>query len=190
MATRPVHSHLAQSLILDWSDGALSSVGVVRHARAARRDGNQVPMLNGVASLGSSNYNNCYREFKDEIIVKGGIYAQMTSLPGPIFNHCVLPSIILRILSQRPSSFRNYLGAERSIVRQFWTSLFSTPQGMEFKRLHPQLRDKTIAELESKFPLRVHEDAGPFSKSMSVDLICWSSLLGLGTELHTKYDAI
>ena len=58
------------------------------------------------------------------------------------------------------------------------------------KRLHPHLRNKTIAELETRIPLRVHEDAGPFAKARSADLMCWSSMNGVGSELEVKYHAI
>ena len=48
----------------------------------------------------------------------------------------------------------------------------------------------TIEELSTRFPIRVHEDAGPFSKNLSMDVLSWSSVNGRGTEAEVKYSTI
>ena len=165
-----MHSHLVQSLLLDWADGVSSSVGIVRCARGAVRDGLSIPMLTRLANHGTVEYQNVFREFRKSVIERSGIEASVTPVNGKSIRHMILPSTVLKILNQRPSQMRLRLGADRQRLKEFWTNLFSTKEGMELKRLHPHLRNKTIAELSTRIPVRVHEDAGPYSNRVALTL--------------------
>ena len=187
MVNRAVHSHLGQTILLEWSEGCISSVGLVRICRAAKRDGNEIPMLLKLANLGSDSYSNVLTRFKTHILEKGGILDMITPLDGNQYSGCVLPSTIIKMLRSNPQRMRLRLGLDKANLRQFWTQLFSSEQGMEFKRLHPFLRNRTIADLEHCAPCRMHEDAAPCSKSKSINILSWSSMEGVGTELETKY---
>ena len=71
--------------------------------------------------------------------------------------------------------------------RFFWPRLFESSAGQELRNSHPGLRHKTPAELECTVPCVLHQDAGPFSKRRSTVLVSWSSILGFGTDITTKY---
>ena len=187
MVNRCVHSHLGQAILLEWSDGHISSTGLVRICRAAKRDGNEIPMLLKLANLGSHSYSNVLTRFKTHILEKGGIHDMITPLDGNQYSCCVLPSTIIKMMRSNPQRMRLRLGLDKANVRQFWNNLFSTEQGMELKRLHPFLRNRTIAELEHCAPCRLHEDGAPCSKSKSINILSWSAMEGIGTELEVKY---
>ena len=187
MVNRAVHSHLSQAVLLEWSDGSISSVGLVRISRAARRDGNEIPMLLKLANLGSENYSNVLTRFKSHILEKGGISDMISPIEGNQCSHGVLPSTIIKMMRSNPQRMRLRLGLDKTKLREFWTGLFSTKEGMEFKRLHPFLRNATIADLETCGPLRLHEDGAPCSKIKSINILSWSAIEGVGTELETKY---
>lgn len=153
--------------------------------RDGRRDGIRHPMLDRIADCGSDNYNNCYKEFKD-LLRRAGVIDQITDLTGPCFSHCVLPSTVIKLIARNPAEFRLRLAPSKEKIHEFWQHFFSTDDGQHYKALHPHLRNKTVAELSTRFPVVVHEDAGPFTKLKSMDVVSWSSLHGRGTELETK----
>ena len=187
MASRSVHSHTAETLLLDWSN--ITAVALARLARACRRDGVQIPMLNKLADIGTEDYLNCYKGLKT-IMRQGGILGQLTSLRDSLYTHCLLPSIVFRLIAGTPRLFRIRLGANKNDLRTFWTNLFSIPECIALRNLHPHLKNKTMNELSRMLPLRIHEDAGPFTKTKGMNLISWSSLLARGTELESKYHTI
>ena len=61
---------------------------------------------------------------------------------------------------------------------------------MQYKQVHPFLKNATAQSLKNKFAIRIHQDAGPFTKVLSVDVISWSSMHATGSELETKYAAL
>ena len=52
---------------------------------------------------------------------------------------------------------------------------------------HPSLRNKTAYDLRHSTPLILHEDAGPFSKRGSCNILQWGSLLGIGSDLDIRF---
>ena len=92
------------------------------------------------------------------------------------------------MLQNNEAKFKAHIvGGHVDKIQEFWEGLFSSPQGAELRRLHPNLRDKSPADLRYAIPLRLHEDAGPFSKGGSVNVISWSPLLAKGKELECKF---
>ena len=188
MVPREIHSHLAYTALLGWADGTFSCVQMVNLCRSGTRDGLSIPMLEKLANLGNAELdNNVVRPFKAEVLRKGGVYSRITPLSGPYFKHCILPSTYFKFIAQYPHQFKTRLAPSSEACTDFWRGLFSSPEGMEFKSLHPHLRGKTLAQLAHSIPLRIHEDAGPFTKTKSMDVVSFSSMLGRGTELQTKY---
>ena len=190
MAERSPISHLAVEGLLDWSDGQISSVALVRLCRAARRDGVDIPMLVKLANCGSANLTHCYEQLKDLVLIGSGINDLLTPLSGPLYSWCIRPTTIFKMISKYPRQFKLQIAPSAESCKAFWRDLFSTPEGMELKRLHPQLRHRTLDELQYIAPLRMHEDQGPFSKSKGMNIISWSSLLGRGMEKTSKYQAL
>ena len=146
-------------------------------------------MVDKLADCGTADYLNCYKGLKT-LLEKGGIFAMLTKLNGPLYKDALLPSSVFKLLASHPDQFRTRLGADVHTVTEFWRNLFSSKRGMEFKATHPILRNMTIQQLSTMIPLRLHEDAGPFTKMKGVNLISWSSLLGRGTELESKHQTI
>ena len=84
----------------------------------------------------------------------------------------VPPHIIFQqIVRRNRVRFKRHFGADENIIEQFWQGLFLSQDGRELRRLHPQLRNRDPYELRHHIPLILHEDAGPFSKRKSVDLV-------------------
>ena len=184
---RDIHSHLAYTALLGWADGNLSCVGMVRLCRSGARDGLRIPMLDTLANLANDEMTNVVRKLKTDVLKRAGVYARITPLTGPHFKHCVLPSTTFKFLASYPQQFKLRMAANAEACTNFWRGLFSSEEGMDLKQLHPHLRGKTLAQLSHHIPLRIHEDAGPFTKIKSVNVLSCSSLLGKGTELESKY---
>ena len=181
MVPRGIHSHLGYTSLLGWADGTLSCVAMAHLCKPGQRDGLQIPMLDKLANLANSEVdNNIVSNFKREILTKGGVYTRITQVDGPYFKHCILPSTIFKFIAQFPQQFKLRLGGVAEACTTFWRGLFSSVDGMKFKDLHPHLRGKTLAQLAHCIPLRVHEDAGPFTKTSSMNVVGWSSMLGRG----------
>ena len=168
MVQRDVHSHLAFNALLNWGDGLTSCLNAVRQCRAGQRDGLDIPMNNKIANLGGPDFENVQKQFKAEVLEKGGAYSRITPVEGSHFKDVILPSTTFRLLGENPRKFRQHMAPSSAACTQFWRNLFSTQEGLEFKRLHPHLKDKSLADLAHTVPFRVHEDAGPFTKLKSM----------------------
>ena len=54
--------------------------------------------------------------------------------------------------------------------------------------LHPHLRGRSLESLTHTIPLLIHQDAGPYTVTRkSADLVFYSSLLALGSDLETHF---
>ena len=144
-------------------------------------------MLHRLANLGGEDLNNASAQFKTEVLQKGGVYDKITEVAGSVIKQCILPSTVFQFVAQFPRQFRLRMASSKDACIDFWRNLFSTPEGMEMKQLHRHLKNKTLAQLARTIPVRLHEDAGPFTKTKSMNVISWSSLLGRGSDLESKY---
>ena len=109
------------------------------------------------------------------------------SLTGPLYKTCILPSTIIKMISQSDQQFRMRLAPSKREVQEFWETFLSTPEGQAYREVHPVLSRKTTQELATLVPIRLHEDSGPYSKTHGVNIISWSSLFGQGSEKETKF---
>ena len=178
-------SFLGEAVLLDYCDGVIQAVGVVRYARHAQRDGLSLQMIDRFANCGGSTFENCARDLK-EVLRSAGSEEFVTELGGPIYKFGILPSNVIKLIGRTPGQFKKRLAPSADAMQLFWEDFFSSETGMAYKNLHPFLRNATAQQLRSKFPMRIHQDAGPFSKNLSVDCIGWSSLYGEGNEMETK----
>ena len=102
--------------------------------------------------------------------------------------HHLRPSELLRLLhSHNRRKFGHIFGTDRAALKSFWEGLFGSPDGQYFKRLHPTLRDKSPKELDTSIPFVAHEDAAPFSKKLSVNLLQWGPLLVRGSDIESRF---
>ena len=106
-----------------------------------------------------------------------------------LVSHCIKPSTVFQqLLQNNEAKFKAHIvGGHVDKIQEFWEGLFSSPQGAELRRLHPNLRDKSPADLRYAIPLRLHEDDGPFSQGGTVNVVSWSPLLAKGKELECKF---
>ncbi len=72
-------------------------------------------------------------------------------------------------------------------LQKFWADLSSSPEGRDYRNIHPFLQGRPPAQLRFSLPCTLHEDAGTYSKTKSCNIVSWSSILGLGTEAEIKH---
>ena len=186
---RTCRSHLGEAVLMEWSDGAISAKGVSRVSRSAKRDGLNIKMIDLLAQLGSDNFANASRDLFT-LLEHSGVASNITETGGEVFKHCILPTTVVKLISRSRSAFKRHLCPSQETCKRFWRDFLSTPEGLDYQRIHPHLRGRTVADLSRCIPCRVHEDAGPYSKIRSVTVISWSSMLGRGIDLETKYCTI
>ena len=185
MSARAKKSFLGEAILLDWSDGIVNAVGLVRYSRYAKRDGLNLEMIDKFANCGGSNYENAAKHLK-EVLRAAGSEEMVTHISDNVYKYGILPSDIIKLIARSPDQFKLRLAPSTDEIELFWQDFFSSESGMQYKRVHPHLKNATAQSLKSKLAIRIHQDAGPFTKSLSVDVISWSSMHGTGTELETK----
>ena len=103
-------------------------------------------------------------------------------------NHTLPPTDLIRLIhSQNRARFGQIFGADPPRLEQFWRSLFDSEDGREFKRLHPGLRDEDPEHLQTSIPLVIHEDAAPYGKKRSVNVLQWGPLLVNGSDIESRF---
>lgn len=174
----------ALSHLLDWGDGVQSARKMVGHMADAVEDGEVThPMVHRLAGPGAdctaANAARCVFGMMREC----GFCELITEIRTPLVSHCVLPSSMLKhIYEQYPQVFATTVGADCDKVRSFWATFRGTPEAATFLAGHPLLQGMAARDWQYLIPLTVHEDAGPYAKKKSCNVISFSSLLGEGSE--------
>lgn len=179
-------SYLGEALLIDWADGLISAAGLLRLTKAAINDGLDLPMLIKIAESG--DVHNAARGLK-LLLEAGGVCENITTLNGSTYSGCILPSTVIKLIGRSEENFKMRLAPSKRECLEFWQDFFSTPEGLEYKKLHPVLKHRTALQLANCFVIKLHEDAGPYTKNSGVNIISWSSLFGRGTELETRYQS-
>ena len=182
-------SRLALSLLSDWSFGVLSSPHLKKHAKCAVDDGMVHAHVIKLASIGGDtpNSQNCHRQLMN-MLLKEPFRKLVSRVEGdsPI-KFCIQPHLLLNFLL---SHFRTHttrsFGFSEALCLRFWTGLWESESGRDIFETHPDLQGKTPPDLIHTLPLTIHEDAGPFTKRLSMNTISWGCCIGTGTELETK----
>ena len=174
---------------MDWADGGISARGMIKLARSAKRDGLKIQMIENLASLGSESCHNAHRDLAT-LLQDAGALEHVTPTRGDLFEWCISPTEIVKLISRNHRAFQKHLCPSRNACTQFWRDFLSSESGIDYQKIHPHLRGKSIADLATTIACRVHEDSGPFTKVRSTTVISWSSMLGRGIDLQTKYAAL
>ena len=182
-------SYLGETVLIDWADGATTSVGLVKYCRMAQRDGNNLPMIEKFAACGSADYHNSASDLK-ALLEAAGSTLNIVELTGPIYKFGILPSSVIKLIARSEQQFKLRLAPSADEIQLFWEEFFSSEAGIAYKNLHPHLRTLTTAQLRTMFPIVIHQDSAPFTKNSSTDVISWSSMFGRGAENVTKCQAI
>ena len=156
------------------------------------KDGCDWPAIVRLSQLGGNGSDDRHaHENLIELLCRDcGLDAFLSSVPGKAAVSEVLkPTSMFNMIRDvgGEDAFKLRLGADPVEVEAFWSSLFASTDGKELQQLHPHLSGRTPHELRFSIPLIMHEDAGPYGAALSCHVASWSSVLGRGTELQTKY---
>ena len=186
----PRMSRLARGHLLDWCDGITSASKFETHMSDEIADQRYLgqephPMVARLATIGSGPHAHAGLR---RLLADQGLLALQTPLLDPEFvSTMVLPSTIVRTLhTHYPTAFKVVLGADTMKLRSFWERFLARPRTRAWADNHPFLRGKPAAELVTTIPATLHTDSGPATKTKSVNIISWSSLLGAGGEKESK----
>jgi len=91
------------------------------------------------------------------------------------------------IYNHRRTQFGRICVASRRIIKRSWEGLFASPDGRDFKQLHPSLKDKTPDQLATSIPIVIHEDAAPYGKKRSVSVLQWGPLITNGSDIESRF---
>ena len=69
------------------------------------------------------------------------------------------------------------------LVFKYWDDLRMSSFGADLWSQHAELKDRTPLDLKRTWPLTLHADAGPHTKSLSLSVVSTSTILGIGAEL-------
>ena len=177
----------AEEHLKDWSEGYSSAMRLARHCRANVADGWQHPAILRLNDISKGGMHHAQENLL-EAMSSLGLGKLITAVDDDVgcFNDVLLPSHLLQHMLREPTVFHRVTGASVTRLQACWSQLFSSVDGKELHRLHPLLRGRFPADLATSIPIVVHEDAGPFSKRKSCDIIDYSSVLGEGKEIETN----
>ena len=104
------------------------------------------------------------------------------------WTHAVLPSQWVKLLlAVGHREFQLRLGADATVLKQFWTEFLKSPLRRGMAAQHRWLKDRTAEDLMYSFPVTTHEDTGPVTKLLGANCLSFSGLLGRGPEKVTKF---
>ena len=142
--------------------------------------GRGMDRLAALASLTSSSERNCSNKLRD---------LPVTALPKLVqavphergektITHHLRPTDLIRLVhSHNRRNFGQIFGADRATIKEFWGALFASDDGRKFQGLHPTSWAKDPEQLQTSIPIIVHEDAPPYGKKRSVNVLQWGCLL-------------
>ena len=193
---RRIRSKMAERQLARWCDGHITTPNLVHICRDTIEDGGCQPILFRLGCLTqtkcrSSKFSASMKtpRLRDLMLVlkNDSITKFICKLDGSI-NSFLKPSELMQYeLTNFPSKFKRNFGADRSKLEQFWRGLFQSRIGREMGAMNPMLRNKTPTELNNYIPIVLHEDAGPYAKGYSMNIINFSALLARGPESQTKF---
>ena len=177
--------------IESWAWGKCPAIDVVRHGRDWIEDNRAMRPLDmdhRIVRLAKAHANpgNAERVVSSMVPLAG--VPPPVSVPDSAIQLFLPPFDILQWLRRTsPAKFEHHLGASPNGVSEFWRSLRSSASGQELWDSHPWLRGKTPRDLKWHLPLVVFDDSGPFTENNSVFVRCFYSILGQGSEKHTRF---
>ena len=180
-----------------WAKGECPTVAIWRLAHAIVRIdesdcGHAVRRIADLANMGTpGSQKNCTRKLL-ELLAETALNAMVLEVPHErgeyhITHHLPPSNVIKMIFSYNRKKFGTIFGADKVKLKRFWSDLFSSDEGKEFQRLHPNLTGRTPEELETSIPFIVHEDAAPYGKKSSVNVLQWGPLLTHGSDIESRF---
>ena len=145
-----------------------------------------------LASSTDGGEKNCSREFV-ELLAETALAKTVRPVPHEpgekTITHRLRPTDLIRLIhSRNRRKFGLIFGAGRANLASFWESVFSTGDGQEInKKNHPTLRLKQPEQLQASIPIVVHEDAAPYQKKRSVNVLQWGPLFYHGSDIESRF---
>lgn len=183
----PPKSHLTNNLVRRWSVGKLSAKDVQDIAMDASRDG--LDTMGPLAKMGASGQHpqNLFRAMQSVLGYPNGApemdWFELPTTAGPRTPHpFLLPHKFLSTYyaANTQAEWRKTIAGSVGAARQFWSEIRDSP----FMRNHPDMPEHLWP---STIPFGMHADGGPFSKTDSLFIISFNSLLGSGTTLRKRF---
>ena len=184
------------AFLKSWATGETSSVGIWRLSYAiVRVDGTNagygMSRLADLATESSGSTINCSRNLK-QLLAATALPKMIREVPHQkgerTITHLLRPTDLFRLIhSRNRHKFGQIFGASRTALKSFWTSLFASEDGREFKALHPSLRAKDPEQLQTSIPIVVHEDAAPYGKKRSVNVVQWGPLIVKSSDIESRF---
>ena len=178
---------------MDWALGLMSAVRLRKHLRNVVADADTlgnvchdtVRQFSRVGSEGQGGMN-CHRDVMKLVCTEQ--FEHILSATGdPAIDWMIVPHKMFHFLwSTFPDKFSRSLGLDPQLCFDCWSNLYSSDEGQRLWAEHPHLRGKTPADLRFTAPLTLFQDAGPFTKKKSFEMVSLAGLLGMGAELDSK----
>ena len=185
--TKPCQT--VNKLLLEWAEGVSSAQRVWSICASLREDGFSHYALERLLSCAAYNKDpNTSARLQKFILETVGLGKYITNIDNGTISTALLPSTIFRLFyEQNRDQWTRSFGVNSERLVYFWTRLFASPRGQELRADHWYLKDKEPRDLATMIPCSLFEDAAPFSKRKSMGAIVWGSMVGIGTDLATRF---
>ena len=110
---------------MDYCDGIIKAVGLVKYARFAKRDGLDLAMIDKFAKCGGVNYANASHRVKATLRAAGS-EEYVRELGGNLYKYGILPSDVIKLIGRSPGQFKVRLAPSADAVERFWEQFFSS----------------------------------------------------------------
>ena len=176
----PLPPRAALRHLRNWGDGRCSSREVIANMKDLVLDGTAHPMVHRIAQLNDARglltlLEDC------------GIAEPIAELPpGGLVKQIMKPSSLLaRLHDFCPQRFIESLGCgDEDLLAGFWQELL--PKAPELRE-HPAFRGTAYTDWAKIVPCTLHEDAGPFTKQLSCNVVSFGCLFGRGGDTLTQF---
>ena len=175
----------AMGLITDWSASVCSAPRLWKRVEYAILDDRDEkveshPLLQRLYKcVRSDKDQNCHKRLMKLFLDECGFKHYITPIDGAnsSVTAVIKPTALFGLIHGGDrGTFYRVMGASKPILKKFWEDFFSTPDGAEYKLLHPILKDRTIECLYSTVPCSLHEDAGPYANGKSANSLTWKPM--------------
>ena len=186
----------AKAMLQAWAKGDISAAGMwrVAHAIVVGDKSDCGAAMHRIAHLASQRLGsekNVQRRL-EALMAETALPEIIEELPHAkgeyTITHHLPPVELIRLIHKNNRrKFAHIFGADTARLHCFWRDLFSSVDGSEFQALHPLLSDKNRHELRSSIPFIIHEDAAPYGKKQSVNLVQWGPLLKQSSDIESRF---
>ena len=174
-------SRIGSGHLIDWADGLSSARQLATHCWRAKQDGVRHPMVDRLAGIAPNpDVTRGVASSLVGLLEEAGIGDCISRVRSQTITHMISPVRVLDTLQLYwPTHFRRLWGIDSDSIdlANFWAHLRTKDP---FLAAHPLLTD--VVDWSRVIPLTVHEDAGPYSRQGSVNVISFSAMFGTGDE--------